>query len=182
MTLDKVSLTLARLWVTLGRLWVTLARLWATLGRLWVTLARLWGDSGQTLSDPGDARGALGKLWVTLGKLWVTLGKLWVILGRLWVTLGGLWVILSTSEVKQHRARSVLGWGTAWEDLSLGAVGFFASELCISIHAHICVPQVRALPIRARELPSPEPAYLQQSNVYLEPKMATVTTGRSHCN
>ena len=24
---------------------------------------------------------------------------------------------LSTSEVKQHRARSVLGWGTAWEDL-----------------------------------------------------------------
>ena len=24
---------------------------------------------------------------------------------------------LSTSEVKQHRARLVLGWGTAWEDL-----------------------------------------------------------------
>ena len=24
---------------------------------------------------------------------------------------------LSTSEVKRHRARSVLGWGTAWEDL-----------------------------------------------------------------
>jgi hypothetical protein len=24
---------------------------------------------------------------------------------------------LSTSEVKRHRARLVLGWGTAWEDL-----------------------------------------------------------------
>ena len=26
---------------------------------------------------------------------------------------------LSTSEVKQHRARLVLGWGTAWEDLTV---------------------------------------------------------------
>ena len=26
-------------------------------------------------------------------------------------------ISLLTSEVKQHRARLVLGWGTAWEDL-----------------------------------------------------------------
>ena len=34
---------------------------------------------------------------------------------------------LSTSEVKQHRARLVLGWGTAWEDLRvLSAFAFDA--------------------------------------------------------
>ena len=33
---------------------------------------------------------------------------------------------LSTSEVKQHRARSVLGWGTAWEDLRVLSAFYFS--------------------------------------------------------
>ena len=34
---------------------------------------------------------------------------------------------LSTSEVKRHRARLVLGWGTAWEDLRVLSA-FFPGE------------------------------------------------------
>ena len=37
---------------------------------------------------------------------------------------------LSTSEVKQYRARSVLGWGTAWEDLRV--LSAFRKILCRS--------------------------------------------------
>ena len=41
---------------------------------------------------------------------------------------------LSTSEVKQHRARLVLGWGTAWEDLRVlsASFHFLDSELALS--------------------------------------------------
>ena len=40
---------------------------------------------------------------------------------------------LSTSEVKQHRARLVLGWGTAWEDLRvLSAFSSFTGQVAKS--------------------------------------------------
>ena len=37
---------------------------------------------------------------------------------------------LPTSEVKRHRARLVLGWGAAWEDLSVLSAFFFFYDLC----------------------------------------------------
>ena len=51
---------------------------------------------------------------------------------------------LSTSEVKQRRARSVLGWGTAWEDLRVLSAFYLGSELlvltdflCVGPHAKL---------------------------------------------
>ena len=76
---------------------------------------------------------------------------------------------LSTSEVKQHRARLVLGWGTAWEDLRvlsafcmfgipsssappgflLGLFGLVHSMLCCASSFHVVVlpPMSSFLPL-----------------------------------
>ena len=44
---------------------------------------------------------------------------------------------LLTSEVKQRRARSVLGWGTAWEDLRvLSAFSFLIPRVLCSSSRH----------------------------------------------
>ena len=40
---------------------------------------------------------------------------------------------LLTSEVKRHRARLVLGWGTAWEDLRVLSAFRFAGFMKVTI-------------------------------------------------
>ena len=47
---------------------------------------------------------------------------------------------LLTSEVKRRRARLVLGWGTAREDLGWGAVGFHCQTTCVYLqYAYVYV-------------------------------------------
>ena len=59
---------------------------------------------------------------------------------------------LLTSEVKRHRARSVLGWGTAWEDLRvlsafppplLNALQFRANKAIRKQHGNTVAPPAR---------------------------------------
>ena len=80
---------------------------------------------------------------------------------------------LSTSEVKQHRARLVLGWGTAWEDLRvLSALSWIWSCPRGRRQGHIAVPGSRQWP-RARLAalarhglgPAPGPAHTPPSSV-----------------
>ena len=54
---------------------------------------------------------------------------------------------LLTSEVKQHRARLVLGWGAAWGDLRvLSAFSLFLRIRCARIIVRWC-PVLRNLPV-----------------------------------
>ena len=57
---------------------------------------------------------------------------------------------LSTSEVKQRRARLVLGWGTAWEDLRV--LSAFFARLCFRSFACLSV-----WPCATAACPSPPP-------------------------
>ena len=67
---------------------------------------------------------------------------------------------LSTSEVKQHRARLVLGWGTAWEDLRVLSALHFKMRLW-SLRADLChwsQGQVRSKSVTPWSHHSPSPA------------------------
>ena len=66
---------------------------------------------------------------------------------------------LSTSEVKQHRARLVLGWGTAWEDLGMLSASVDEAILASTKKANtrpgfMCLP-TPLVPIGKLGLPGP---------------------------
>ena len=68
---------------------------------------------------------------------------------------------LLTSEVKRHRARLVLGWGTAWEDLRV--LSAFSPARPVDSSA-------RWLLRSSRRLEKTRPASTHGPNLYLEPK------------
>ena len=138
--------------MTLGKLWVTLDRLWANLERdIIKTAARRFLPSSLPLNSSVALIKSIFSVGLSIAiniyKIGCTLLWAWVLFCIL-TTLHKLYRrrpyrvectgSLSTSEVKQHRARSVLGWGTAWEDLRVLSAFSIWSCKFLYMHVYVC--------------------------------------------